>query len=134
TTGRPGTSPRLGVVACGLGEGVERLLAEGGAQVVPSGPRRRASAGQLLAAVWATGARRVVLLPNDGDTVMVAMAVAEAAAQDGVAVDVVPSRTLVQGLAAVAVLAPEGEADAVVASMTEAAEAVRPGALTRAER
>ncbi len=130
----PGAAPQLGVVACGLGDGVERLLAEAGAQVVPSGPRRRASAGQLLAAVWAGGARRVVLLPNDGDTVMVAMAVAEAAAHEGLTVDVVPSRTLVQGLAALAVLDPAGDPDAVVAAMTEAAEAVRPGALTRADR
>lgn len=130
----PDASAHLGVVACGLGDGVERLLAEAGAQVVPSGPRRRASAGQLLSAVWAGGARRVVLLPNDGDTVMVAMAVAEAAAHEGVTVDVVPSRTLVQGLAALAVLDPDGDPDAVVAAMSEAAEGVRPGALTRAER
>ncbi len=129
---RPG---RFGIVACGLGPGVERLLAEAGAaQVVPSGPRRRASAGQLLAAVWASGTPRVVLLPNDGDTVMVAMAAAEAAAREGVEVDVVPTRTLVQGLAALAVLDPDGDPAAVVAAMTEAAEAVRPGALTRAER
>ena len=125
---------RFGVVACGLGEGVERLLAEAGAQVVPSGPRRRASAGQLLAAVWASGASRVVLLPNDADTVMVALAAAEAAAREGVAVDVVPSRTLVQGLAALAVLDLGSDPEEAVRAMSEAAGAVRPGALTRAER
>ncbi|GGK62741.1 DAK2 domain-containing protein [Ornithinimicrobium pekingense] len=129
-----GRDARFGVVACGLGKGVEGLLAGAGAQVVPSGPRRRASAGQLLAAVWACDASRVVLLPNDGDTVMVAMAAAEAAAREGVRVDVVPSRTLVQGLAALAVLDLEGDPDRAVAAMTEAAEAVRPGAVTRAER
>lgn len=127
-------STALGVVACGLGEGVARLLTRAGAQVVPSGPRRRASAGQLLAAVWASGAPRVILLPNDGDTVMVAMAAAEAAAREGVVVDVVPTRTLVQGLAALAVLDPEGDPDEVVPAMTAAAEGVRPGALTQAER
>ncbi len=126
--------PTLAVVACGLGAGVERLLAGAGTQVVPSGPRHRASAGQLLAAVRAAGAPRVALLPNDADTVMVAMAAADAAAREGVVVDVVPSRTLVQGLAALAVLDPAADPDAAVAAMAEAAAAVRPGALTRAER
>ena len=124
----------LAVVACGLGEGVENLLAGAGAQVVPSGPRHRASAGQLLAAIWACASPRVALLPNDSDTVLVAMAAADAAAREGVVVDVVPSRTLVQGLAALAVLDVAADPDDAVAAMTEAAAAVRPGALTTAER
>ncbi len=132
-TDGPGASS-VAVVACGLGDGVQRLLAAAGAQVVPSGPRHRASAGQLLAAVWACGAPRVALLPNDGDTVMVALAAADAAAREGVVVDVVPSRTLVQGLAALAVLDADADPDDAVAAMTEAALAVRPGALTTAER
>lgn len=130
----PESAPRFGVVACGLGEGVQALLAGAGAQVVPSGPRHRASAGQLLAAVWACGAPRVLLLPNDADTVMVAMAVADAAAREGLRVDVLPSRTLVQGLAALAVLDLDDEPDAALAAMSEAAGAVHPGALTRAQR
>ncbi|AXH94855.1 DAK2 domain-containing protein [Ornithinimicrobium avium] len=137
TDGGPGAAearPALAVVACGLGAGVERLLAAGGAQVVPSGPRHRASAGQLLAAIWACDTPRVALLPNDADTVMVAMAAADAAAREGVVVDVVPSRTLVQGLAALAVLDLAAEPEDAVAAMSEAAAAVRPGALTQAER
>lgn len=126
--------PRLAVVACGLGEGVEALLAAAGALVVPSGPRRRASAGQLLSAIWSSRARRVAVLPNDADMVMVAMAAADAAAREGVVVDVVPSRTLVQGLAALAVLDLQADPDTATAAMSEAATAVRPGALTQAER
>ncbi|MFK5634746.1 DAK2 domain-containing protein [Ornithinimicrobium sp. LYQ103] len=126
--------PALAVVACALGEGVRTLFARAGAQVVPSGPRHRASAGQLLAAAYATGARRVVVLPNDSDTIMVARAAAEEAGREGVRVDVVPTHTLVQGLAAISLLDPESDADQTVATMTEAARGVRPGALTRADR
>ncbi|MFX0537760.1 DAK2 domain-containing protein [Ornithinimicrobium sp. Y1847] len=124
----------LAVVACGLGDGVHELLRSAGAEVVPSGPRHRASAGQLLAAMWASGARHVVLLPNDGDTVMVARAAAQEAAEEGLDVRVVATTTLVQGLAALAVLDPEADPDAAVAAMREAALGCRSGALTRAER
>ncbi|MGD8148394.1 DAK2 domain-containing protein [Ornithinimicrobium sp. Y1694] len=124
----------LAVVACGLGDGVHELLRSAGAEVVPSGPRHRASAGQLLAAMWASGARHVVLLPNDGDTVMVARAAAQEAVEEGLDVRVVATTTLVQGLAALAVLDPEADPDDAVAAMREAALGCRSGALTQAER
>jgi hypothetical protein len=135
----PGTRPDestadLAVVACALGDGVHALFAGAGAHVVPSGPRHRASAGQLLAAAYATGARRVLVLPNDSDTIMVARAAAEEAGRKGVRVDVVPTRTLVQGLAAISLLDPEADADETVSTMTRAVGSVRPGALTRADR
>ncbi|QFG68995.1 DAK2 domain-containing protein [Ornithinimicrobium pratense] len=124
----------LAVIACALGDGVCALFASSGAIVVSGGPRRRASAGQLLAAVLASRAPRVVVLPNDPDTAMVALAAADEARMLGVEVDVVPTRSLVEGIAAMAVLDPEGEPDSVVEGMREAAAAVRAGALTRAER
>lgn len=133
-SGAAGEPPPVTVVACGLGEGVHDLLAEAGAQVVPSGPRRRASAGQLLAAMWASGSPDVIVLPNDTDTVMVANAAAQEAAREGLRVHVVPTGTLVQGLAALAVLDPESPVEQVLQDMTEAARGCRPGALTRAER
>ncbi|GAA5157820.1 DAK2 domain-containing protein [Ornithinimicrobium tianjinense] len=130
----PVEPPPIAVVACGLGEGVHDLLVRAGAQVVPSGPRHRASAGQLLAAMRASGARDVVVLPNDRDTVLVAQAAAEEATREGIAAHVVPTGTLVQGLAALAVLDPSGRPAQVLAAMADAARACRPGALTRAER
>ena len=130
----PSAGPGLAVVACALGKGVAELFSRSGAMVVSGGPRRRASAGQLLAAVLASRAPRVVLLPNDSDTAMVAHATAAEARASGVQVDVVPTRSLVEGIAAVSVLDLEGDPDAVVEGMCEAAAAVRPGALTRAER
>ncbi len=124
----------LGVVACALGEGVCELMASAGAVLVPSGPRRRAAAGQLLAAVRACEAAAVVVLPNDEDMVMVARAAALEARREGLAVAVVPTRTLVEGLAALSVLDPQGRLEQVVDAMTAAAGAVHGGALTRAER
>jgi DAK2 domain fusion protein YloV len=130
----PSAVVRLGVVACVLGPGLQDIFSAGGAQVVPSGPRRRASAGQLLSALWAADAPHLVLLPNDPDTVMVARAAAQEARAGGLVVDVVPTRSVVEGLAALAVLDEDADPRTTVADMADACGGVRSGALTPADR
>ncbi|ANS80640.1 Dihydroxyacetone kinase family protein [Serinicoccus hydrothermalis] len=132
-----GTSPLprgIGVVSCVLGAGVEELMAAAGAVLVPSGPRQRAAAGEVLAAVRACDGAAVVVLPNDHDMVMVARAAAAEARREGLEVEVVPTRTLLEGMAALAVLDPDGRPDQVASAMGSAASAVHGGALTRADR
>jgi uncharacterized protein len=124
----------LAVVACAAGPGIARALEAAGAVAVGSGPGRRASAGQLLDAVHATGARTVVLLPGDRDTLMAAEVAARAAAGDGVDAHVVPARTTVQALAALAVLDPARPVHANVVAMTGAAVATRHGAVSVATK
>lgn len=130
----PAVPNGVGVVACALGEGITSVFVEAGAAVVPSGPRHRASAGALLAAARASRAGSVVLLPNDQDMVMVARAAALEARREGLSVEVVPTLTLVEGLAALAVHDRDGRTADVVDAMSQAAAAVHAGALTRAER
>lgn len=124
--------PRIGVavVATAAGPGIGELFAAEGATVVESGPARRASAGQLLEAVRATGAAEVILLPNDKDTLMAAEAAAQAAGQEGQEVHVVHSTTAVQGIAALAVYEAGRSARHNVVSMTRSAAATRHGAVT----
>jgi DAK2 domain fusion protein YloV len=124
----------LAVVACAAGPGIGALLREAGAVVVDSGPGRRASAGQLLQAVESTGSTAVVLLPGDRDTFMAAEIAAQAAAGAGIDTHVVPARTTVQALAALAVLDPERSVHANVVSMTSAAVATRHGAVSVATK
>ncbi len=125
---------RLGVVACAAGPGVQALFEQAGAVVVPSGPARRASAGQLLDAVRETGATVVVLLPGDRDTLMAAEVAAKAASGEGIDAHVVPARTTVQAIAALAVLDPAGSVHANVVAMTGAAVSTRHGAVTIATK
>jgi fatty acid kinase len=124
----------LAVVACAAGPGIADLLREAGAVVVASGPGRRASAGQLLEAVEGTGASAVVLLPGDRDTLMAAEIAAQAAAGGGIDAHVVPARTTVQALAALAVLEPARSVHANVVAMTGAAVATRHGAVSVATK
>ncbi len=124
----------LAVVACAAGPGIGALLREAGAVVVASGPGRRASAGQLLEAVESTGSAAVVLLPGDRDTFLAAEIAAQAAAGAGIDAHVVPARTTVQAVAALAVLDPTRSVHANVVSMTGAAVATRHGAVSIASK
>ena len=105
-----------------------------GAWVVPSGPRRRANAAQFLEAVRSTGAGQVILLPNDGDTLLAANAAAKVAAEEGVDLRVVHARTAVQGIAALAVYDPDRPFGDNVLEMSSAAAATRNGAVTVATK
>ena len=125
------------IVACASGDGLAALFGEAGAAVVPSGPGRRASTGALIAAIraqHATGAAGVVVLPNDGDTLLAAAAAARAVADDGIDAQVVRARTAVQGLAALAVFEPQAPPSANVLAMQSASSATRHGAVTVANR
>lgn len=124
----------LSVVACAAGPGIAALLEQAGATTVASGPRHRASAGELLEAVRATGTAEVILLPNDRDTRLAADAAAHAAGQEGQEVHVVASGTAVQGIAALAVFEPGTSASRNVVAMTRAAAATRHGAVTIAAK
>jgi DAK2 domain fusion protein YloV len=126
-----------GVVACAAGAGLEALFESVGAVVVPSGPGHRASTGGLIDAIreqHARGASGVVVLPNDGDTLLAAAAAARATSDEGIDAHVVHVRTAVQGIAAVAVFEPSAAASANVLAMQAAASATRHGAVTVATR
>ena len=124
----------VAVVACAAGPGLAEVFESAGARVVASGPGRRASAGQLLDAARAAHTIEVIVLPNDGDTVMAAEAAASAAEQDGISLHVVRSRSAVQGLAALAVFDGSASASRNVAQMSHAAAATRHGAVAIASK
>ncbi|QGN57856.1 DAK2 domain-containing protein [Nostocoides sp. HKS02] len=132
--GGVGAGGGVGVVACAAGPGLAEVFRAAGAVVVASGPGRRASAGQLLDAARSTRADEVVVLPNDADTVMAAEAAASAAAQDGLTLHVVGSRTAVQGLAALAVFDAAASGARNGAAMGAAAAATRHGAVAVASK
>jgi uncharacterized protein len=120
----------VAVVACAAGPGLAAVFTDSGAHVIPSGPGRRASAGQLLEAARDAHALSVILLPNDKDTVLAAEAAASAGEQEGLDIAVVRSRTAVQGLAAMAVFEPTLPARKNLAAMISSASATRHGAVT----
>jgi hypothetical protein len=120
----------VAVVACAAGEGLAEVFRTAGAVPVFSGPGRRASAGQLLDAIRSVGSRCVIVLPNGKDTLLAAEAAASAAADGGLEVHVVRSRSAVQGIAALAVFEPTASGRDNLIAMSGAAAATRYGAVT----
>lgn len=123
------------VVAVAAGPGLAALFEEAGALVVPGGPGRRPSTGQILEAITGCGAAEVVVLPNDHDSVRVAEIAARTAEESGeIRVEVVATQAQVQGLAAVAVHEPGRTFEQDVREMTATARHARHGAVTIAAR
>lgn len=119
-----------GAVVVASGGGLVELFTGEGAVVVGGTP----SVAEVLAAVRATRAGQVVVLPNDPDTQAVATAAADEAATEDVRVSVVPTRSPVQALAALAVRDPRRRFDDDVIAMAEAAGACRYAEVCRAAR
>jgi hypothetical protein len=128
----PREAPSTAVVAVGVGDGVRRLLQSLGVhEIVAGGQSMNPSTAEILAAVEASGARSVVVLPNNKNIVPVARQV------DGLTdrrVSVVPTTSVVEGLAALVAYDPRAPIDANVEAMNDAARRVRTGEVTRAVR
>ncbi|SEG92554.1 hypothetical protein SAMN05216223_12622 [Actinacidiphila yanglinensis] len=122
------------VVAVVRGDGLVALCGEAGATVVAVRPGERPASGEIAAAIRRAHAREVVLLPNDTEVRHAAGAAAEQARADGVRVALIPTRSPVQGLSALAVHEPGRRFDEDVVAMTAAAGATRYAELAVAER
>lgn len=128
------TDSETGIVAITPGDVLREVFEAEGVHVVDSGPNRRPSTAEVLAGIEATGSRRVVVLPNDRDCAAVADAAAGEARAAGIEVAVVPTKSIVQGLAALAVHDEERYFGDDVMSMADAAAGTRYAEVTVAAR
>jgi len=126
------TDQRCAAVAVAAGEGNRRLFERlGAARVVEGGQSMNPSTADLLAAVEATGAEEVVLLPDNPN---VLLASEQAARLAGRPVEIVPTRSLQAGLAALVAFNPERSAEENAAEMSLALEGLATGEVTIASR
>jgi dihydroxyacetone kinase-like predicted kinase len=123
-----------GLVVVAAGPGLAEIFAAEGAMVVAGGPTNNPSTNEILAAVKATGAGRVALLPNDSNVLAVAQVAAEEARSSGVRIGVVPTKSPVQAMAAIAVRDSSRRFHDDVIAMAEAAGACRYAEVTVATR
>jgi uncharacterized protein len=129
----PGDRPaaRLGVVAASRGAGNRALFEQMGAVVIEGGQGENPSAADLAGAVEETGARAVVLLPNNKNIVPTAAQVGELVEAETY---VVPTTNIAAGLAVMVGYDGEGEPDEVVEEMREISDSLRVAELTRSVR
>ncbi|HEX8628529.1 MAG TPA: DAK2 domain-containing protein, partial [Catenuloplanes sp.] len=129
--GGPAVDPHArAAVVMAAGDGLAGLFAAEGATVVGGNP----STAELLEGIRSTGAGLVVLLPSDSNTHAVAATAAREACAAGVRVSVVPTRSPVQALAALAVRDTGRAFSDDLISMAEAAGACRYGEVCYARR
>ena len=120
------------VLAVAAGPGLAEVLRTmGAAGVVEGGQTMNPSIQQLRDAVEATPANEVILLPNNPNIILTANQVPALTSKQ---VRVVPSRSIPQGVAALAAHNAGAGLDANVAAMTEAIAGVRTVELTTAVR
>jgi len=123
------------VVAVANGSGLIDIMRDQGAtQVVEGGQGANPSTAQLAAAVTACRADSVVLLPNNPNIVAVANQVGSVVGDGARRVVVVPTRSVVAGLAALSVCNPNATARDNAVAMQAAADAVVAAEVTRAMR
>ncbi len=126
------TPPRTALVTVSSGYGVTRVFRSLGARVVGGGQSDNPSVEDIADAVRSVGAPNVIVMPNNKNIVMAAERVREVVT--GKHVEVLPTRTLGQGLAA-AVLFQEGEEiGPLIEVMKEAADASLTLEITTASR
>jgi dihydroxyacetone kinase-like predicted kinase len=125
---QPGTS----VVAVALGRGFQQIFASLDAIVVPGGQSMNPAVGDILEAIHRAPRRDVILLPNNRNVILAAEQAASGAT--GRSINVIPTRSMPQGIAAVLALSPDRVADANVAAATQAAERCHTIEVTRAVR
>ncbi|SFL82341.1 DAK2 domain-containing protein [Geodermatophilus ruber] len=121
------------IVAVVPSAGVAQLFTGEGVRVVTCG-EDGVTEDDVLAEIIGSAAAGVVVLPNDPALTAAASRAAERAREEGRDVFVVPTRSPVQGLAAIAVADPSRRFDDDVIAMAEAAAATRWAEVTRAEQ
>ena len=128
----PGGASRSAAVAVVAGEGNRRLFEDLGAErIVEGGQTMNPSTADLLAAIEATAAEEIVLLPNNSNVVLSAEQAARVA---GKPVQVVPTESIPAGLAALVAFHGERSADENAAAMREALVGVVTGEIAVASR
>jgi DAK2 domain fusion protein YloV len=122
----------VSTVAVASGEGLVQVFYSVGATiVVPGGETMNPSVQDLLKAVEAAHSDKVIILPNNANIVMAARQVQELTRKT---VEVVPSETIPQGIAALLVFNYEADFETNVSAMKAALTAVRSGEVTTAVR
>ncbi|WP_413476683.1 DAK2 domain-containing protein [Latilactobacillus fuchuensis] len=121
-----------GIIAIAAGSGISELFRSLGATYILSGGQTmNPSTQDILDAIAAANAKRVILLPNNKNIFLAAEQAAEVAE---IPVEIVKSRTIAQGMTALLSFDPSAEIEDNQAAMTEALDTVISGQVTQSIR
>lgn len=122
----------MGIVVVAAGKGLEEIFLSLGADVVVSGGQTmNPSAEEIAQAVERIRAETVIILPNNGNIILTAGLARDLVQKK---VEVLPSRSIQQGIAALVAFAPDKKADENTRLMRESMGHVISGEVTYAVR
>lgn len=122
----------IGIVAVALGEGIISIMDSMGTDAVVSGGQTmNPSTEEIVRAAENVPSDNVIVLPNNKNVILAALQTKQIAKKN---IEVIPTTTIPQGLAALLAYNPEESLAANVERMQEAAAAVKTGEVTRAVR
>lgn len=120
------------VIAVASGNGIRKLFeSEGVNRIISGGQTMNPSTQDIIDAIKKSGAKKAIVLPNNGNIVMAAKQSAEVS---DIPVGIVPTKTISQGLTAMLSFDADDSLDDNVESMTDALEDVVSGEVTKANR
>jgi len=121
----------IAVVAVAFGAGMIKLYESLGAVVVKGGQTMNPSVKEILAAVDAVEPDKVILLPNNKNIILTASQIKELTRKS---VEVIPSRTMPQGITALMIFNYESTLEENIQSMSRAIKSVKTVEITTAAR
>ncbi|GAB1471827.1 DAK2 domain-containing protein [Chloroflexota bacterium] len=122
----------IAVIVVSPGTGISRIFASlGAAAVVAGGQTMNPSTQDILSSFENMPTDKIIILPNNKNIVMAANQAKEVTVKN---VEVVPTRTVPQGLAAMLSFDPGGDVRAIAERMNKALNSVKTGEITIATR
>lgn len=120
------------VIAVCSGNGVRKLFeSEGVNRIISGGQTMNPSTQDFIDAIKKSGAKKAILLPNNGNIIMAAKQAAEVSE---IPVGIVESKTISQGLTAMLSFDPDSSVEDNVAAMSDDLNTVKSGEVTQATR
>ena len=120
------------VIAVASGNGIRKLFeSEGVNRIISGGQTMNPSTQDIIDSIKKSGAKKAIVMPNNGNIIMAAKQAAEVS---GIPVGIVPTKTISQGLTAMLSFDPDDSLDDNVANMTDALDTVVSGEVTKANR
>ena len=126
------TQHKYAIVTVSMGEGIAELLKSIGASaVIEGGQTMNPSTEDIVKAIQAVGAEKVLILPNNKNIIMAAEQAAEVLEIEAA---VVPTKSVPEGLAAILAFNPEATVEKNAEVMYQASSSIKTGQVTYAVR
>ena len=123
---------RLGVVAVAAGTGINEIFKSLGVdQVVEGGQTMNPSTEELVRACEAVNAEQVIILPNNSNVILAAEQAKYLCQRR---IEVVPTRSITEGMAALIAYDAEGDPEGVISAMKERMASIKSAEITYAVR